>query len=871
MNIDQILRDLEARFNKDLPEFYKRRIIFWYDQEREFEEDLDDISIPNVRIVKMSETNKFSLKKLLSYDDQDSNFLVYCPLVFKEKEDNWIFDIVEYSEDFRADLVSLQIAEMNLPDNKEFYSLLKKYKKFFKAKARREAIEKLSYNINRPEHLELAMLAYFFKCSMDPNLIIRELLMAGLDLEANKLYKDLVSYQLDETFWDLVARGTGYNIENRDLKEFFTYILLAGSAVNIENNILESFRAFDFSIYSRICYDLIEAWIRDTKDRDSFYRLVKIIEDDLCFFKSLKAYNIEAFISNEFFPCVDELILTKLMEAIVFDNYSPEYIFSVYEQRRVLAWFTIYESYYKCVFYMAKMKEFYGNNENAFHYTDPQALWQDYENKFYLMDTYYRKFQENYQNIIKNENNELDDLLKNVSQKAEDIYKNWFLEDLLSNWTRVCEVNLRDQGSIPGIRQQINFYRQNVATSDGKTYVIISDGMRYEVAKELALNLETNMQCQLEVESMQGVFPTITSFGMAALLPNKGLTTQVKNADLQVLIGDCITSMNNRERILKEENPRSKLIKYKDFIGAKREQRRLEVKDMEVVYIYHDQIDSTSHTSEEKVFASCRESIAELETLVKILVNELSAVRIFITADHGFLYTAQAFSEDDKVEKDGFKELVNYGRRYAIMDEDAEPSFLMPVAFVDKDSGLKAFTPRQNVRIKKQGGGINFVHGGISPQEMLVPLIKYRHLRNYVREYSENKNKYDLQAVELNLLSRERKITNMTFNLSFYQSEMLSPTREAGDFILYFIDDKNRKISDEVRVIADKNSDNDQDRIFNLRFTLREGFYSNRKNYKLLIIERDQKVSPKEIDFEIDLPFEIKSNNVFSIYDEIFD
>lgn len=43
MDLDTVQQDLNRRFAAPLPEFYNRRIIFWYDEEREFEEKLDDV------------------------------------------------------------------------------------------------------------------------------------------------------------------------------------------------------------------------------------------------------------------------------------------------------------------------------------------------------------------------------------------------------------------------------------------------------------------------------------------------------------------------------------------------------------------------------------------------------------------------------------------------------------------------------------------------------------------------------------------------------------------------------------------------------------------------------------------------------------
>mgnify|MGYP004549530245 FL=1 len=36
MDTDKIIQDLNRRFAAHLPEFYQRRIIFWYDEDKEF-------------------------------------------------------------------------------------------------------------------------------------------------------------------------------------------------------------------------------------------------------------------------------------------------------------------------------------------------------------------------------------------------------------------------------------------------------------------------------------------------------------------------------------------------------------------------------------------------------------------------------------------------------------------------------------------------------------------------------------------------------------------------------------------------------------------------------------------------------------------
>ena len=148
----------------------------------------------------------------------------------------------------------------------------------------------------------------------------------------------------------------------------------------------------------------------------------------------------------------------------------------------------------------------------------------------------------------------------------------------------------------------------------------------------------------------------------------------------------------------------------------KGDERREAIKGMDIVYIYHDTIDATSHNDETKVFDACEEAIAEIKNLVKIITGGMSGVNIVITSDHGFLYTYQPLNEDDKMEKSSFKDnVIEQGRRYVLTNDKADPDFLLPVKGFYNEENVLGFAPRENIRIKTAGGQ-NFVHGGVSLQ-----------------------------------------------------------------------------------------------------------------------------------------------------------
>ena len=243
--------------------------------------------------------------------------------------------------------------------------------------------------------------------------------------------------------------------------------------------------------------------------------------------------------------------------------------------------------------------------------------------------------------------------------------------------------------------------------------------------------------------------------------------------------------------------------------------------------------------------------------------NEFSGTRVYITADHGFLYTYSPLSEDSKVDKTTPSEQdVEIDRRYLITRKGATPDYLLPVKFMD--DGYDAFAPRESVRIKKKGGGLNFVHGGISLQEMVVPVIEYHYLRNDSKAYQRNKAKYDTKPVEVGLLSASRKISNMIFSLNFYQKDAVGDNRSAANYLLYFVDSNGKQISDTAKIIADKTSDNGQERTFRCSFNLKSLKYDNRASYYLVIADETGLQMPQKEEFQIDIAFAVDEFDFFS-------
>ena len=865
MDIEKVIQDLNRRFAAPLPEFYKRRIIFWYDEDREFEDKLDEITLTNAKLVALNGHNAFAIKKLLSYDDTSSNFLVYCPVSYDRPDDDWLIDIELYSEEFRADLISIWMDEMGLPSNFAMRKEVKHYQKFFNAKERRAKVIAQSKIPDKPAQLHMAVMAAI--CGIKdakPNQIMQSVFRAGLDKATNPVYQDFVNYGAQDAFWAMVHQGTGYREEEGDIGQLAIHLLLTALTRTMFPEHLTGLDRFISLPHQAYCYDFVSDWLRSA-DNQQLYDIARYVEKEAHLSKRFSQLELEDLVDTECFPCVNEIILTKLMTEISNQIIDVEVITKIVEKRRTCAWYTGFANFYDGILQVANMQEFFKEHSAGFHTAQARDVWKNYTEDYYKMDRYYRQFHLSFQRSLETSNMLLDDLFKHVVDKVEGLYAHWFLGELGANWSNVSADELAQYGKVLEIPQQEDFYRYRIKNAGSRVFVIISDAMRYEVAATLAEELQRETQSQVKLDNMQSIFPSITKFGMAALLPHTKLSVEMKNDVLTVLADGQSTASTNRDKVLKAANSASVALQYKNIIGMKRAERSALVKGMEVVYIYHDTIDEASHTSDTAVFTACEKAISELKNMVRIIVNEFGGTNILITADHGFLYTYSPLTEDNKVDKTSFNNMdVEYGRRYAIMQKGASPDYLMPVKFLSGETDYEGFAPRENIRIKMNGGGLNFVHGGISLQEMVVPVIDYHHLRNDSMEYRRNKQKYDTKPVTLSLLSASRKISNMIFSLNFYQNDAVGANREAATYQIYFVDSNGKQISDVQKIIADKTTDKGTERTFRCTFNLKPLKYSNTETYYLVIADEQELQLPQREEFQIDIAFAVDEFDFFS-------
>ena len=402
MDADKIIQDLNRRFAAPLPEFYPRRIVVWYDEDREFEDRIDGLAIENANVLKLTGTNNFSAKKLLAVDDPTGNYLVYRPFAYETEEDNWLLDIELYAEEFRADLVSIWMDELGTPQTPALRKCFRKYRKFLNAQGRRNRIAAQSAVPSAPARLEAAIMAALAGLKdARPNGIIRAVLQAGLKKEENAIYQEFAVYGIEEAFWRMAAQGTGYQDKEPALARFAAHLLLTAAARTMREEHLGGLQAFVSCVHQAHCYDLVSGWMQSGEGK-GLYLIAEAVENELKLPQRFMKLQVPDLADTEVFPCVNEVILIKLMTEIRHHVIDVDAITRAVEKRRTCLWYDEVKCYYEGLLHVAKMQSFYKEHAAGFHTVEPSKVWEAYTTEYYLMDTHYRSFHRCYGESLKN-------------------------------------------------------------------------------------------------------------------------------------------------------------------------------------------------------------------------------------------------------------------------------------------------------------------------------------------------------------------------------------------------------------------------------------------------------------------------------------
>ena len=277
---------------------------------------------------------------------------------------------------------------------------------------------------------------------------------------------------------------------------------------------------------------------------------------------------------------------------------------------------------------------------------------------------------------------------------------------------------------VPDQQQQRRIHHVEVRGRESTAYVLV-DALRYELGRDLAIRLG-RLNAAVDVRAAVAAAPTITPVGMAAVTPGADERFDVdlgSGSRLAVHVeGRAVREVPDRVKRFEKAHgkvadvPLDKLAQYTSRELKKR------IEGAALVLVRSTEIDTDGES--DQLAASWGSFDATLDVLQTAVARLLHAGvrRVVLTADHGFLAVRQV-EEELKVAKPSTGTGELHRRAWIGTGGTATDSTVkVPLSDFGIGGGLDIIAPR-GLGVFVAGGGLQFFHGGLSPQELVVPVI----------------------------------------------------------------------------------------------------------------------------------------------------
>jgi uncharacterized protein (TIGR02687 family) len=820
--------------NRILELFKDNRIIFWYDEDKEFLDEVNKFKnqIKNIKTHYLTDSNLIYTKYLLEVEDTENKYLIYAPFLKPNDINNNLADTVYYSKEFHADRISLLISELEIPN--EFSDLLKKYKKFWNDQKRVDSFKSIVEKPYTESNIKIAILSSLTNIST-PNFdeLLKEVLTE--DLNNNKYIKTFEKFNILDDFWSFVKLSYSYEDNNPSVEKFLIKLLITYSSIQLDDDIPLGWKKNILESKNNVKVFISNLMNNSTnKNKEfTFEERYNIISNDIA--RKINLSNsipkiVETFYNCDAFEIFDKKIIEYFVDILTNNlEYNPE-ISKIIEDRTIMHFYKKFENEY----HMIKWANFLIKNVNQFSNELKPNTVKDiinrYRSNWFFIEKSYRKFYYYYDKVSK---------FSKLRQVLENMYVNTYLPEITVLFSNAFE----GYDSID-IMKQYDFNRKVLRHQKHKTVVIISDALRFGVCEELNDELKKDPNKETELLPMIGVLPSNTKFGMGALLPHKEI--EFENGKL-IVDGKSTNNLEDRKKILEKYYPNSTAINYDDVKNLNRNQLREDFKEHRLIYIYHNQIDARGDklATENEVFNACQEAITEIIDLITKLTNDITISNYIITSDHGFIYRRDKLNESDKINL-GSDEFLEKSKRYLLSNNKLNINGTKSYSLSFLENDLFITVPNGGDVFKISGSGQNFVHGGASLQEMIIPLLKV---------HSE-KGKKNQRSVNIQLISPiNKRITNLNSYLTFAQDEKISNTVNPVEARIFFENSNGERISNEIIIHANRTNDAPQEREFKEKVTMRNNEYKKNENYYLVIENMENSTEINRYEFIIDIAF----------------
>ncbi len=872
MDIEQINHTLAKIFKKE-----NRRIIFWYDGEKEFEENLPLIKVKDAAILRIDEIGALDLKIKLEMQDINKKFILYSPEFEPAPEKDWLCDIKLYSYVFQADKASILIKELGL-SNQSLRPFIKERKIFFRSQDRLDRLNKWVDKDDREDELDLKMITVLVRADQPEPFAV---LMKFADsfcknrqfdpAMESKPWNEIHNFGLAPSFWKLMVQTFGFvNKSSSNLMDLLIKIFVTDFLNNYKKELPVSLEHFIISGAQKTINSsvFLNQWQTHIKYCRSFNWISRHVAKKINMDQILSSLDIKELLNVMTFENVEQRIISSFRDQII-EDYKKDFskIENAIKKRIDGYWANIafdddtkvnlYKAAYRALETSINLFQLRKKYDAGFKFKSAEKMFNAYTQELFCFDMSYRLFNE-----LANKTEQAGwDILKQLRVSVEDCYSTWFLEQLSINWGDFLdggfesEHGLLGHWHLPNITNQYNFFEKKIKPALEKSdrnriFVIISDAFRYEAGKEITDRINGKYRLKADIEPMLGVLPSFTALGMATLLPYKTLSFK-DNSATPLLDGKPMASFEQRGAIL---NPfQGVAVKVSELSAMSKDKGREFIKPHRVIYIYHDQIDATGDkaVSEERTFEAVRTAIDELTALSGFIINSLNGTKIIITADHGFIYQEKNLAKSDKSLLDIEPENVVKKHKRFMLGKDlgkADKVFSGSTKqTANTDNDMNFWLPRGTNRFNFVGGA-KFFHGGAMLQEIVIPVVTITEMKGI------HKDKSQINFVGVSLLGSVKKIVTNIPRFEFIQTDAVSQ-RMKPRTLKISLRDGNTVISSEETITFDSSSSSMDERKKKVKLPLKSGQLDNKKEYSLVLRNAEDETEYERLPIMIDIAF----------------
>ena len=454
LNLKQITDKLNSQLKGDV-----RKLVFWYDENGEFAEDIDTLELSNAKVLHLEKDNQFFIKHFLECEDTTTHYLVYAPFPKPDIKENHLEDTLRYSKRFYADRASL--ITLDLGFDEKLKDVFQEYNKFFAGKQRRQKFYDLEIEATTKADIEIGIMSVLCKLKTSNFEEVVRAMLTEDGFDDNKYLAEFFRYGVDKAFWEQTNEHFGYSDPKPTLEKFTMTLFVTYLSKTVYGELPQPWKSFVAYKSTNNVTVYLDNLMNSYLYGERFDEISEVVYNALNADKVLRKMEPSDIVDCHLFAGIDNIIIDWLIDRLENEDTAAKLngksITEICEKRR---------------------REHFGNKKSAEYYVIENAwhllsygvyvpvsginnVVRKYQDELFQADRRYRYFYYHYDKIEDTRR------FEKLRELVENVYTNDYLNGICVNWNR----ELKAAGGMTNLPKQIQFYDKYIRTAKERTVV----------------------------------------------------------------------------------------------------------------------------------------------------------------------------------------------------------------------------------------------------------------------------------------------------------------------------------------------------------------------------------------------------------------